>query len=203
MLKISEQQGDSWVDRDCQAAFAREKRASGTVRLAISLPRNAIGTFRRLAELMCEPFFVLYILHTPRGEGEPGRYQESRKSPARNSTNSWSGSSFFWLACDARHDLWVKSVSGGDMIVWDRHNSIFVYGDLGKFDRALNALGFRERERPVLGLHMHHYRQEFDNEAAAILSVFDWCRTPLRPEDEQWPTSAVSEDREEGHGKQP
>ena len=183
MLKISEQQGGGWVDRDCRAVFAREKLESGIVRLAISLPRNATGTFRRLAELMCEPILALYILHTPRGEGEPGRYQSEEISSAQ--LDKFLERFECFLASDARYDLWIKSASVDDMIVWDRHNSIFVYGDLAKFDQALSALGFREQEPSALGVHQHHYRQEFDTEAAAILSVFDWYRTPLRPEDEQ------------------
>ena len=183
VLKISELQGDGWVDRDCQAAFAREKLASGIIRLAISLPRNATSTFRSLVELMREPFLVLYILHTPRGEGEPGRYQSEEISSAQ--LDKFLERFERFLASDARHDLWVKSEPVDDMIVWDRHNSIFVYGDLAKFDQALNTLGFSEQVPSTLGVHQHHYRQEFDNEAAAILSVFDWRRTPLRPEDEQ------------------
>jgi hypothetical protein len=32
---------------------------------------------------------------------------------------------------------------------------------------------------------MHYYRSEFDQDAEAVLSAFDWRRKPLRPEDEQ------------------
>jgi hypothetical protein len=35
--------------------------------------------------------------------------------------------------------------------------------------------------------HEHHYRAAFDGDAKALLEAFDWYRTPLRPEDEQWP----------------
>lgn len=183
MLKVSEQQGDAGVDRDCPATFAKHTLKSGAERLTIGLPRNATSTFRRLTEVMSEPFFVLYILHTPRGEGEPGRYQSEEISSAQlvKFLERFEG----FLSGDARHDVWVRSISNGDQIVWDRHNAIFAYGDPAKFIRRLGELGFTAQEPPVLGDHLHHYRQEFDAEAAAMLATINWHRTPLRPEDEQ------------------
>jgi hypothetical protein len=183
VLKVSEQRGGDWVDRDCPATFARDKLASGKDRLTIALPRDATGAFRELAELMHEPFFVLYILHTPRGEGEPGRYQSEEITSAQLSVFLDQYERFF--ACDARHDLWVKSLNSEDLVVWDRHNDIFAYGDIERFAQRLGKLGFVQETLPPLGDHQHHYRPEFDAEAAAVLNAFDWYRTPLRPEDEQ------------------
>jgi hypothetical protein len=183
VLKVSEQRDDGWAERDCAATFALEKTASGTERLAIGLPRSATRTFRRLADVMSEPFSVLYILHTPRGEGEPGRYQSEEISGAQ--LDKFLERFERFLAGDARHDVWVRSASSGDLIVWDRHNNIFAYGDLAAFVKRLSELGFRVQEPPRLGVHQHHYRQELDSEAADLLTVFDWHRTPLRAEDEQ------------------
>jgi hypothetical protein len=183
VLKVSEQRGDTWVDRDCSPTFAKQTLNSGTERLAIGLPRSVINTFRLLAGAMSEPFFVLYVLHTPRGEGEPGRYQSEEISHAQldKFLERFEG----FLSGDARHDVWVRSLADGDQIVWTRHNDIFAYGNLAKFIRRLGELGFTNQEPPVLGDHLHHYRPEFDAEAAGVLSAFDWYRTPLRPEDEQ------------------
>ena len=183
VLKVSEQRADSWVERDCMATFALEKIGSGTERLAIGLPRSATMTFRCLAEVMTEPFFVLYVLHTPRGEGEPGRYQSEEIS--KTQLDKFLERFERYLAGDARHDVWVRSVSNGDLIVWDRHNNIFAYGDLPRFVKRLSELGFKDQEPPKLGVHQHYYRQELDSEAADLLSVFDWHRTPLLAEDAQ------------------
>jgi hypothetical protein len=136
-----------------------------------------------LAEVMTEPFSVLYVLHTPRGEGEPGRYQSEEIS--RTQLGRFLVRFERFLAGDARHDIWVRSVSSGDLVVWTRHNDIYAYGDLRQFMQRLQELGFNDQRPPKLGVHMHHYRQELDSEAAELLSVFDWYRTPLRAEDEQ------------------
>ncbi len=183
MLKVSEQVGDTWVDRDCPATFAKETLKSGTERLAIGLPRSSTNTFRRLADAMSEPFFVLYVLHTPRGEGQSGRYQSEELSRAKLDTFLERFEGF--LSGDARHDVWVRSISDGDLIVWNRHNTIFAYGDLAKFIHKLGELGFRDQQPPKLGDHLHHYRSEFDSDAAEVLAALEWYRTPLRPEDEQ------------------
>jgi hypothetical protein len=57
-----------------------------------------------LAELLPPPFYVLYILHTPRGEGEAGRYQSNERSLDELSGLLSKYSSFF--SSDGRHDLW-------------------------------------------------------------------------------------------------
>jgi len=71
------------------------------------------------------------------------------------------------------------------MIVWDRHNDVYVYGELDAVIERLGALGFQEGPVAELGLHKHHYRAEFDDDARAVLGAFRWRRTALRPEDEQ------------------
>lgn len=87
---------------------------------------------------------------------------------------------------DGRHDLWVHSPRSGHTLVWDRHNQLFAEGQpLDDVREALVALGFREGSVEPLGAHVHHYRAEFDNDAASLLNEIDWHRTPLRPEDEQ------------------
>ncbi len=181
MLKIAQQVNDAWVDRDCPASFSEE--IGGSVRLHIGLPKVSTSIFRTLAALMAGPFYVLYVLHTPRGEGEAGRYQ----SEAISDTKLADFLAHFerFLSCDARHDIWVKSRDSTDLIIWDRHNSIFAYGDLPRFKRTLSALGFSPGEIPPLGIHTHYYREEFDGEAHAMLEALDWRWTPLRPEDEQ------------------
>jgi hypothetical protein len=54
-----------------------------------------------------------------------------------------------------------------------------------RWSAALKALGFHQGSPGVLFEHLHHYRQEFDSEAAAVLEAFAWSYSPLPPEDEQ------------------
>jgi hypothetical protein len=153
-------------------------------RLALSLPQTATNVFHRLAKLMSEPFFVLYILHTPRGEGEKGRYQSEEITKIQLLKVLTKYQAFF--AGDARHDIWIRSIASGDMIIWDRHNDIFIYGALEKYEQALDAMGFTQQSRQHLGTHQHHYRLEFDGQAAAILKELSWSKSPLKFEDEQF-----------------
>lgn len=90
-----------------------------------------------------------------------------------------------YLSADARFDLWAHSVAEQATVVWDRHNQLFAYGPLDKFSSQLNALGFTDGDASISFSHLHHYRQEFDADATALLEYFTWSHSPLRPEDEQ------------------
>src|SRR5690606_10214436 len=120
---------------------------------------------------------------TPRGEGEPGRYQSPEIS--FRTLRAFLRDYAPFLAADARHDLWVHSPSSAATVVWDRHNFLFAYGMLDRFQSELRGLGFARGALAHLGAHQHHYRAEFDEAAANILTAFDWRRSPLLPEDEQ------------------
>lgn len=183
MLKISEMSGGQWVDLDCPPRFCNEHAAANTERLVVALPAAASDVFRRLTEVISEPLFVLYVLHTPRGEGEPGRYQS--KEISRVQLERFLTRFERFLSGDARHDIWVKAATSDDLLVWDRHNRITAYGDLAKSSRQLIGLGFSSGAVPKLGAHLHHYRREFDADAAEVLRAFDWYQTPLHAEDEQ------------------
>ncbi|MFA5122814.1 hypothetical protein [Zavarzinia sp.] len=166
------------------AIFEVGMMSTGVARIALRVPDDHSDLFGRLANLFPPPFYVLYVLHTPRGEGEAGRYQsrELSKSELNDLLNRYA--SFF--ASDGRHDLWVHSPRSGHTLIWDRHNFLFVEGEpLDSVRRVLVDLGFHEGRIEPLGVHVHQYRAEFDDDAASLLSEFDWRRTPLRPEDEQ------------------
>jgi hypothetical protein len=172
------------VEQQPQAVFEVRVSSAGTPRIVLSVPDRQDDLLRRLAELLPPPFYVLYILHTPRGEGEAGRYQSAKLSLAELTSILSRYSSFF--SGDGRHDLWVHSPSSGRTLVWDRHNLLFAEGQpLDDIKRELAGLGFVEGAVEPLGDHSHHYRPEFDGDATSLLHELDWHRTPLRPEDEQ------------------
>jgi hypothetical protein len=73
-------------------------------------------------------------------------------------------------------------------LVWDRHDLIHAEGEpLEDMVMALEAMAFEQGIvlHAGAGPHLHHYRPEFDADAAEILVHFDWTRIDLRPEDEQ------------------
>ena len=57
------------------AVFELGHMSSGEPRLLVAAPPSKRNVFRELADRLAEPFFLLYVLHTPRGEGGAGRYQ--------------------------------------------------------------------------------------------------------------------------------
>lgn len=139
--------------------------------------------FRRLMDCLRPPYFLLYLLHTPRGEGEPGRYQSGQLS--RDTVTEFLDRFGNLLHADARHDFWLHSSLDRATIVWDRHNLIHAYGPTDAYARTLAELGFTMGEPTIPFPHMHSYRPEFDDDARAVLEALEWHYAPLRPEDEQ------------------
>jgi hypothetical protein len=173
------------LSQSSPAVFETRIMSTGAPRIVLSVPDAYPDLLGRLAALLTPPFFVLYILHTPRGEGEPGRYQSSELSRHELDDLLSRYTSFF--ASDGRHDLWVHSPASGHTLIWDRHNLLFVEGQpLDGVKEALFKSGFSEGLLEPLGAHVHYFRAEFDADAASLLNELDWYRTPLRPEDEQY-----------------
>lgn len=129
------------------------------------------------------PYTLLYVLHTPRGEGAAGRYVGP--DLGRDELKSFILRFRTYLQADARFDLWAYSAADESTVVWDRHNLLFAYGNLDVFANQLRALGFVEGDVTVPSPHQHHYREEFDSDAAAILGALPWQYTELEPEDQQ------------------
>jgi len=168
------------------AVFEHQRMSSGKPRLLITALHDMPDLFRTLAAHLRGPLFVLYVLHTPRGEGVEGRYQSP---PLDNhQLDEFLADFTLYLAGDARHDVWVHSASDGRTLIWDRHDLIYAEGDpLEEIVTTLEGLAFKCGSVPRAGTgpHLHYYRQEFDVDAAAVLARFDWHRTDLRPEDQQ------------------
>jgi hypothetical protein len=90
-----------------------------------------------------------------------------------------------YLSSDARFDIWAHSPAENATIVWDRHNQVFGYGPLPRFELILKGLGFSQGNVEVPAPHGHHYRAELDAQAASVLQAFEWSHLPLKEEDEQ------------------
>ncbi|GAA5784583.1 hypothetical protein YWS52_09020 [Chitiniphilus shinanonensis] len=152
-------------------------------RIVAGVPGGDPIPFTRLVSCLEPPYFLLYVLHTPRGEGDAGRYQ----SPAVSSEQFHEFMSRFgnYLSSDSRFDIWAHSPVEQATVVWDRHNQLFAYGPLTRLSSELDAIGFTPGEASIPFPHQHHYREEFDADARALLESFAWAYSPLRPEDAQ------------------
>jgi hypothetical protein len=183
MYKLGHQVEGIWIEHNYPAVFMLPENSEVSQRIVAGVPRGDPDVFLRLAETLEPPYFLLYVLHTPRGEGEPGRYQ----SPELSIQNL---QAFFlefgkFLSQDARFDIWAYSPAEQASVIWDRHNQIFAYGPLARFEAALRDLGFSKGVVTVPAPHEHCYRSEFDEMAERVLRAFDWSYSPLRREDEQ------------------
>ena len=163
--------------------WIREKIASGD-RLVIAPRGNHVDLMLKLAQSWSGPYFILYVLVVPRGEGqEAGRYQ----SP--NSVNYSELEQFFLkykqvFETDGRHHVWIASASNEGTLVYDQHNVIYAYGMLDKYESILTEQGFTSRQVKFPAPHTHHYHAENDIKINELLNHWEWVKSPLAENDE-------------------
>jgi hypothetical protein len=186
--KIYVEDSDDWIEREGGYNFTREH----PTRIKFTIPLNYPSAVLDLSQSLAEPIQFLYVLHTSRGEGPLGRYQSPPLS--RSEADDFLKRFSAFLVGDGRHDLWIRSATSGDFIVWDRHNDVYVYGDLEAASGRLAEMGFAPGAVPAIGRHQHHYRAEFDADARAILQVWAWRRTALQLKDEQYVAPVANDD---------
>lgn len=183
MHRLSHRFENEWREHNFDALFNQEE-CGPSARLVAGIPHGDSRIFEQMVCSLEPPYYLLYVLHTSRGEGEIGRYQAGEVSQARLREFLNRFSTFF--AADARFDLWAHSPADNATIVWDRHNLLYAYGPLERISTQLSELGYTDGNPVIPGPHLHHYREEMDIQATEILSAFEWTWSPLRAEDEQW-----------------
>jgi hypothetical protein len=164
-------------------AWAREK-TTGQDRLVIAPTTLYVEILKTLTACMQGPYLLLYVLVVPRAKGEAGRY-ESEFSFTLEQVEKFLDDHAASLENDARHNLWIRSTSGNELLVYDRHNVIYAYGPLEQFIAALASRGLTESEQIRFpSPHAHQYHPEFDLDQQHILQNESWVVSPLRPTDE-------------------
>jgi hypothetical protein len=177
MYRLSHQRHGEWTVHSYPPVFDVSDR------LVAGVPGGDPLVFQTLVERLTPPLQLLYVLHTPRGEADPGRYQSPPISLEQFQEFVETFASF--LKGDGRFDLWAHSRTDDATVVWDRHNRVFAYGPLEQYTAALTALGFSRGIPFVPTPHAHHYRDEFDDAAKRLLQTYVWSQLPLQPEDVQ------------------
>lgn len=183
MYKLGHFVSGQWVEHCYAAQFEVPEDENKLQRIVVGVPNGNPAILEQLADLLTPPYFLLYILHTPRGEGNPGRYQSPALS--REQLKSFLSDYAQLLSGDARFDIWVHSRADNATLVWDRHNCIYAYGDLQSYKKKLGIIGFTQGAVSIPAPHEHRYRGELDLLANEVLQAFDWIYSPLQPTDEQ------------------
>ncbi|GAA0917176.1 hypothetical protein GCM10009552_36010 [Rothia nasimurium] len=175
--------GGEWLAHSFAPVFHVPDRGATNKRLVAGVPDGDPSLFAGLLGCLSPPYFLLYVLHTPRGEAQPGRYQ----SPALSleQTTSFIDQFGTFLRADARYDLWGHSPHDNATVVWDRHNLLYGYGPVELYQARLIDLGFSIDVPVVPSPHQHCYRRDLDSMAKSVIEAFDWSFSELRPEDEQ------------------
>jgi hypothetical protein len=179
---IPEPEDREWIYGN---VWADEETTGGGSRLVIAPSQAQTDMLAALLKDMTGPFWILYVLVIPRGRGGPRRYQSPEpqtESAVATFLHEFSG----FLEKDGRHNVWIASESGSEMLIYDRHNVIYAYGPLNSWKLALRAKGFSELpEIRYPSPHSHHYHQSLDLEEERLLSHWDWHLTPLKKSDEE------------------
>ncbi|MEZ5424722.1 MAG: hypothetical protein R2747_00530 [Pyrinomonadaceae bacterium] len=158
------------------------EKTSGPERLIIAPAAGQIDLIIELSRILPEPFGILYVLVVPRGGNEAGRYQSAQ--PAGRAVMEGFLMNFRdFFENDARHHIWVASLSGKATLVYDNHNVIYGYGELEKFKEILTAKGLTQSEVRFPEPHVHNYNPKFDEEESRILSCAPWKKFPLAESD--------------------
>jgi hypothetical protein len=159
--------------------WSREK-TTGPERLVIAPSSDHISLMIELSRIMTEPFGFLYVLTVPRGQGEAGRYQNAEPIGRLQAEGFLSRFKQFFEN-DGRHNLWLASVSNSDLLVYDKHNVIYAYGQLPCFEKVLSKRGMEKvDEIHTPSPHIHEYNPEFDEDELDVLHYWEWKQFPLR-----------------------
>jgi hypothetical protein len=79
---------------------------------------------------------------------------------------------------DGRHTLWVKCAGDG-LIVYDRHEVLFVYCDLAELRSELDVIGYTEGQVRTDFEHQHSYWPVYDDLERYIATSEDFRHYPL------------------------
>jgi len=126
---------------------------------------------------------ILYVLHTPRGEGKAARY-ESRDLGVSEAI-AFARHFQEFLSSDARFDIWFHSEYDQSLLVYDRHNIITCYGNTVDFIDVLVGNKYGEGRVEIPKPHFHFYHEQFDPIAIELLNSHQWVVKDLREEDYQ------------------
>lgn len=175
--------GDEEVQYQYADVFALEI-TSGRERLVIAPSQRQVSLLIDLLALVPEPLGILYVLVVPRGNGKAGRYQISAPV-SRSEAEGFLKTFQDFFENDARHHIWISSISGSDLLVYDNHNVIYAYGRLSDFGKLSSRRGLNKADMVNFpSPHTHKYNAIFDEDERRLFGYFEWKWFPLQESDD-------------------
>ena len=172
-----------WLAHEYGKVYAIETTTGGNKRLCVAVSYDGSQILRKLSRSLKGPFFLLYVLVVYRGGGQVGRYQSDEVSHEALDT-MFARYGEFWDS-DGRHSIWLRSELDDATLVYDRHNLIYAYGPLERFELILETLGYDATSKvSLLFKHEHRYYAEFDGLEKELTTEFADRRSELHPGDE-------------------
>lgn len=138
--------------------FYREER-SPRPRITATMTGESTNLIRDLANCLEEPCAILHVIKVSR-IGHPGRYQ-LKEWLDHTELDQYLNEFSEFLSHDGRHDFWIHSSTG--LIVYDRHEILYLYGPLNEFQQLLVSRGYTEELFSIYFAHHHHYNPDFDH----------------------------------------
>ena len=90
-----------------------------------------------------------------------------------------------YLETDARHNFGVRDIETKETVIYDNHNVLYVFGDLGEKIKILENNGYKRVEKIVIPKpHTHFFYNENDDNEIEFLKNNDWIFTPVRIQDD-------------------
>ncbi len=177
--KIGQLVEGEWIEfRHSNRYFPDSSEGELALKVGASRP---FELFMLLAKNLTAPVSLLVVYHSPRTESEAARYQFSGLEIGQLQTFLHKYRAAFDR--DSRADLWLVSEDGSVRIGWEKHDLIYVFGQIDLVQESLISLGFESGDSDLPFPHTHHYHEEFDFDFQAMLGEFDWTKSPLEPGD--------------------
>lgn len=151
----------------------------------VAVDKNQIDLMVQFANRLSPPYYVLYVLLVSRCGNDVGRY-ESEPFHTWDELAKFMRTYQEFFEDDGRHNLWVGEIEGPGLLVYDRHNRIFAYGEVAQYTKILEEEGYVEADFGISSPHTHHYNKEFDGKEKGIVAEKIWRRRlPLQDGDDE------------------
>lgn len=151
-------------------------------RIAVAPKDNQIELIKNIIMNFEPPYWILYVLVVSRCGNALGRYQCA--CPKNNiEVNNFCNYFKDYFETDARHHIWIGSAKTKQLVVYDNHNIIYIYGNVQNIQEKLSDLGFKEGIIQIPVPHAHLYNVENDNYETEIMNYWEWIKFPLNEQD--------------------